>query len=106
MIRSSVVVLAVLAVACSSNPIMVTPRSFDRPSAVAFVCYERANDDPVPLERCDPPPPVEAARLELRDLMEADRSMEGRGGQMLSRPAARRIAHGGSSQDVCPLLSE
>ena len=62
-------------------------------SSAAATSAERRTD-----ERADerPPPSVEEARDDLRD----DLPTEGRGGQRLSRPAARRMAQDGRVHEV------
>jgi hypothetical protein len=44
-------------VACSQTPVLVTPRSFDRPGRLALLCFDLGGATPmaVPLERCRPP---------------------------------------------------
>ena len=56
---------------------------------------------------------IELSRVDERlderdDFLEVvdDRLVDGRGGQMLSRPAARRMAHVGSDHDDSPVDSE
>lgn len=49
---TALVVLAAAAYGCSSTPVVVTPRSFERPGKVAFACFESASGVVLPLARC------------------------------------------------------
>ena len=52
MTRRTLTALALLVVAaCSTTPIVVTPRSFERPGKVAFACFD-ASGAVQPLDRC------------------------------------------------------
>lgn len=39
--------------ACSADPILVTPRAFERPARVTFTCFDNETAQTLPLARCD-----------------------------------------------------
>lgn len=50
-LSTSALLLAAVA-GCSSTPVVVTPRSFERPGKVSFACFETLSGVVLPLERC------------------------------------------------------
>lgn len=49
------VAVLLLIAGCGQDPVNITPRSFDRPGRMAFVCFDRDTDTPVPLSTCRAP---------------------------------------------------
>lgn len=49
------VLLGLFLTACTQDPTLVNPATFERPGAVAFVCFDNTTQGYVPLETCAPP---------------------------------------------------